>query len=406
MRSLSVMLGFLLFPGAPVSSLKYERPVQLSGNANQQYVIVDETIWKHARPDLADLRLYGGQTEIPYALVTERGSLQNQRTPVPVLQQSTVAGKTQFLMDMSGLAEYEHVDLNLAARNFVAHALVEGQDDPHARNWAALGDSILYDLSKENLGANSVLRLPRSTYKFLRVTIDGPVKPDDVQGATSEAKEEQPAHWRDLSYTPRQEQEGKDTIFTFEIPDAIPIERVEFALDPAQPNFWRKVEIQNGKDRWLGSGEIKRVHLVRAGQKIDSEDYDVSFGSTTQVAGDKIIKVVIHNGDDPPLKLTGIRLQQFERRLYFDTPSATQLMLYYGDKKLDAPVYDYTKLFQKDRAAALARLGEESTNPAYTEPADDRPWSERHPAVLWIAIIAAVLVLATLALRSMRTATA
>jgi hypothetical protein len=40
-------------------------------------------------------------------------------------------------------------------------------------------------------------------------------------------------------------------------------------------------------------------------------------------------------------------------------------------------------------------------NPAYTARADDRPWSERHPAMLWIAMLAAVVVLAALAIRGL-----
>jgi Protein of unknown function (DUF3999) len=406
MKSFAATLAFLLLTGAPASHLKYQRPVQLSSTATQQYFVIDDTIWTHARSDLADLRLYADQTEIAYALVTEKGSLQQERTPVRILQQSTVAGKTQFLIDMSGVAEYDHIDLNLTTENFVAHARVQGEDDLHAKNWATLGDGILYDLSRENLGSNHTLRLTRSTYKFLRVSLDGPIKPEEVQGAISEGKEEEPAHWRNLDGKVRQEQKDKDTIFTFEIPDNIPVERVAFDIDPAQPNFWRKVEIQTDKDRWLGSGEIKRVHLVRAGQKIDSEEHEVNFSGYPDTTRSKAIKVIIHNGDDPPLKLTAARLQQLERRLYFDNPGFVQLMLYYGDRKVEVPVYDYAKLFQRDKAAAAAQLGDESTNPAYTEYADDRPWSERHPVVLWIAILAAVLILATLAVRSMRTATA
>jgi hypothetical protein len=83
-----------------------------------------------------------------------------------------------------------------------------------------------------------------------------------------------------------------------------------------------------------------------------------------------------------------------------------QLTLYYGDEKLSPPVYDYAKLFQQDKAAALADLRPEAANARYTERSDDRPWSERHPVVLWFAIIAAVLGLTAIAVRSVRTATA
>ena len=395
------LLAFALF-GPSLPYFKYERPIQLTG-AGQQYVIVDETIWKHARSDLGDLRIYAGDRETPYSLIVERGSQERERIDVPVLQQSTVAGKTQFLIDMSHLAEYDHVDLKLSTKNFVAHARVEGQDDPHGQNWASLGDSMLYDLSKENLGGNHMLRLPRATYKYLRVTIEGPVKPDEVQGATSEMGEDQPARWRDLSSAPKQEQKGKDTVFTFQVSENVPVERVMFAVDPKQPTFWRKIEIQNEKGEWLGSGEINRIHMTRSGHKIDSEDQNVDFRNNGQNSGLKVIKVIIHNGDDPPLKLTGGSLQQLERRLYFAAPDQAQLKLYDGDQKLEPPVYDYAKLFQRDKAAIVTQLGPEVSNAAYTARPDDRPWSERHPVVLWIAIVAAVVVLGGVALRSLRT---
>jgi hypothetical protein len=403
-KNILCLVAFVLLGRPSLSYFKHQRPVQLSG-AGQHYLAVDETVWKHARSDLGDLRIYAGEIETPYSLVVERGSRERKRTDVPVLQQSTVAGKTQFLIDMSQLAEYDHLDLKLATKNFVAHAWVEGQDDPHGQRWASLGDSILYDLSKENLGGNHMLRLPRATYKYLRVTIDRAVKPEEVQGATSEMGEEQPALWREVSGTPKQEQKDKDTVFTFDVGENVPVERVMFLVEPTQPNFRRKLEIQNEKGAWLGSGEINRIHMLRGGQKIDSDVQNVDFFNNGQESGLKIIKVIIHNGDDPPLKLSAASLQQLERRLYFDAPARAQLTLYYGDEKLEPPVYDYAKLFQRDKAAAAAQLGPEASNAAYTGRPDDRPWSERHPAVLWIAIIAAVAVLGGVALRSIRTTT-
>jgi len=394
-------LLFFFFLGSSASHSKYQRPVRVA-SAGQNYVAVDAALWNRARSDLGDLRLFSGDTEIPYIVVVQRGSFEQERKELTVLQQATVNGKTQFLIDMSGVAEYDHVQLKLATRNFVAHAVVEGQDDPHGSVWAGLGDSILYDLSRENLGSNTMLRLPRATYKYLRVSIDGPVAPRDVLGAVSEMAEESPAVWRDVSGSSTQIQSEKDTVFTFSTSDRVPVDRVTFAVDPSQPNFRRDVEIRDEKDRWIGSGEIERIHMVRAGQKIDSEQLSVSFSGI----GHSQVKVIVRNGDDRPLKFTGSRFQQLERRIYFDAPRESELILYYGDEKLGPPVYDYAKLFQQNKSATAAQLGAESPNTAYTERPDERPWSERHPVVLWIAIIAAVLGLSAVALRSVRTATA
>ena len=152
----------------------------------------------------------------------------------------------------------------------------------------------------------------------------------------------------------------------------------------------------------MGSGELSRVHIVRLGRKIDSECTEIGL----QLTGPATIKVIIHNGDDPPLKISSARLRQFERRIYFDPDpqSSGPVLLYYGDKKLGAPEYDYAKLFQKNPQASAANWGKERINPDLTERPDDRPWSDRHPAVLWIAIIAAVLGLGIMAIRSLRAA--
>ena len=414
MKIAAALLAMMFLAGPSIPYFKYQRPVQAQPGG-QRYIAVDEQTWKNARRDLGDLRLYSGQQEVPYALMVERGSRENDNKEVRVLQQSVVGGKTQFMIDMTDVAEYDHIDLRLATKNFVAHARVEGQDDLHGKDWALLGESILYDLSKENLGGNSVLRLPLSTYKYLRVTIDGPVKPADIVGASSEFRQEQKAVWRDVGGAPTVTElpasaargdssriGRKGTELTFAVPENVPVNRVTFDIDTAQPNFRRSVQVEGDKDAYVGSGEIDRVHMVRQAQKIDTDDYDVSFSAV----GHKEIKVIIDNGDDPPLKIKSARLQQLEHRLYFDAPASGPLTLYYGDEKLDPPVYDYAKLFLLAKDAAPAQLGAEQANAAYTGRPDERPWTEKHPAVLWIAIVAAVLILGAIALRSMKTAVA
>lgn len=414
MKIAAALLATMFLAGPSIPYFKYQRPVQAQPGG-QRYIAVDEQVWKNARRDLGDLRLYNGQQEVPYAPMVESGSRENDNKEVSVLQQSVVGGKTQFLIDMTGVAEYDHIDLRLATKNFVAHARVEGQDDPHGKDWALLGGPILYDLSKENLGGNSVLRLPLSTYKYLRVTIDGPVKPADILGASSEFRQEQKAVWRNVGGAPiftelpagaprgdASRVARKGTELTFTVPENVPVNRVTFEIDPTQQNFRRSVQVEGEKDAYIGSGELDRVHMVRQGQKIDTDDYDVSFSAV----GQKEIKVIIDNGDDPPLKIKSARLQQLEHRLYFDAPASGPLTLYYGDEKLDQPIYDYAKLFLLAKDAAPAQLGAEQANAAYTGRPDERPWTEKHPAVLWIAIVAAVLILGAIAVRSMKTAVA
>jgi hypothetical protein len=401
MRTTVALLAALLTAGSSISYFHYQRQLQALNSSGQHYTVVDETLWQQARPDLDDLRIYLAEKEVPYRLTIEQGSTETEQKQCRVLQPGTVGGRTQFLLDMSSMPEYDRIQLKLGTKNFVAHARVEGQDDPHGAKWATLGTTTLYDLSEERLGHNYTLQLPLTTFRTLRVTVDSPVKPSDVESGTAGITRAQKAVWRDLASEPKQTQQGKHTVLTFSAPANVPVERVVLSIDPAQQNFLRGVEVQRDKGQWIGSGEIRRVHMQRNGQKIDTEQTSLDLRGTTQ--GD--LKIVIDNGDDAPLKITGARLQQYERRIYFDADSGTQPRLYYGDAKLEAPVYDYAKLFQKDANAAQALLAAEEANAAYTGRPDDRPWSERYPAVLWVAIIAAVLILGSIAVRSMKGAT-
>jgi hypothetical protein len=402
MKTTLGLLAALLLAGPSISFLKYQREVQETGSGGQQYVVVDEMLWQHAQPDLNDLRLYSADREIPYALEMERGSSETEQKTIRVLQPALVAGKTQFLMDMSAVQEYDRIALKLATKNFVAHARVEGQDDLHGARWAVLGTTTLYDLSAERLGNNSTLQIPKATYKYLRVTIDSSVRPSDMQGGTAGITRAQKAVWRAIINAPTVAQEGKDTVVSCSIPQNVPVERVVFEIDPTQSNFRREIEVQGDRGQWFGSGEISRIHVHRGGQKVDVEQTSLDIRRT----GPGSLKAIIHNGDDLPLKITGALLQQYERRIYFDSSSGAQYRLYYGDDKSGAPVYDYFKLFQHDPSAGQVRLSAEEANAAYIGRPDERPWSERHPAVLWVAILAAVLMLGGIALRSMRSVTA
>ena len=400
MRTSWRVLAISLIAGSSISYFKYERPVAAANSSGQHYVLVDETVWKHVRADLTDLRLYSAEKEIPYVNTIEIGGSESEQRAVRILQPGILGGKTQFLLDMSGAAEYDRVELKLATRNFVAHARVDGQDDPHGNEWSTLGTTTLYDLREEKLGHNSTLQIPPSAYKYLRVTVDGVVKPAEVQSASAGATRAEKASWRDVRGEPKQEQSGKDTVFTFSISENVPVERVIFAIDPGQRNFRRGVEVQDEKGQLIGGGEVSRIHMQRNGQKIDVEEPQLAM----RLVGPGTYRVLIRSGDDAPLKITGAQLQQYERRIYFDSDAGTSLRLYYGDDKLGSPVYDYRNLFQKDPNSSPLQLEPEVLNAAYTGRPDERPWSERYPAVLWAAIIAAVAILGAVAVRSIKSA--
>jgi len=85
MKIAAILLAAAVVAGPAIPYFKYQRPVQAEPNG-QRFLAVDEQIWKNGRPDLGDLRLYSGQQEVPYALMVERGSRENDNKNVWLLK--------------------------------------------------------------------------------------------------------------------------------------------------------------------------------------------------------------------------------------------------------------------------------------------------------------------------------
>jgi len=218
-----------------------------------------------------------------------------------------------------------------------------------------------------------------------------------VLGASVADIEEQKAQWTPLEVQLKIDQDGKRTVLTWDTLADVPVDRVVLLVDPADVNFRRDVQV-TAQSNMVGRGEIHRIRMKRDGREVDSEDLTLSMGGIHAPR----YKLTVENGDDPPLRILGVQVYSTERRVYFDPRGNSTLRLYYGDGRLAAPTYDYAKLFQEPETAFRTELGPGTHNSAYTGRPDERPWTDKHPAVLWIAMILAVAGLAGVALRGLK----
>jgi hypothetical protein len=402
------MLAVLGVASPPVPSISYftnVRDIRVTQPSLQNYFAVDEEIWSRARPDLADLRIYDGEAQVQYALSELRGGTSSQEEPARILNLGSVGGHTEFDLDMldanrGQVAEYDRIRLNLDAKDFVVTALVSGSNELGSKTATQLPPATLYDFTREELGSNPVLKLPPSTFRYLHVKLSAGILPAQVKGASVYNLQETKAVWSSVGSCGAPSQLARTTVLSCNAPLHVPVDRVRFEVDPKQVNFRRTVALSDVGDHLYGTGgDITRVRMNRGGTAVVSEELDVPI--TGKRSGE--LKITLDNGDNPPLAISGVQLLSVERRVYFDPQGKSELKLYYGDDKLGSPVYDYARFFKADPVAAKADLGPGSHNLAYEGRPDDRPWSERHKTVLWLAMLLAVIVLAALAIRGLKT---
>lgn len=392
------LLVFVVAPEADPRYFGFVRDVQIPQADRQNFLVLDADVFAHSREDLADLRLYDGDRQVPYKLSEARGGSISEEREVRILNLAAVGDHTEFDLDMQGAPEYDNIRLSMNAKDFVVRALVEGRDSLSggtAAPWPA--PSTLYDFSAEKLGSNFIIKLPTWSFRYVHVKLSHGITPQQVQGATVSNRQEKRALYISAGSCKPIEPQPHQTRWRCALAQNVPLDRIVFDVDPHQVNFRRLVSVLDDHEVQVGNGEVSRIRTRRDGTEVVAEQLAVRMGGVCCPQ----VTVVIENGDDAPLGISGVQPQSFQRRLYFEPGGRSTLRLYYGDAKLGAPVYDYAKMFREVEDAAPASLGATMPSPAYTPRPDDRPWSERHPAVLWIAMLAVIVVLAVLAIRGL-----
>lgn len=391
---------------------RYQRTIQdLPPAARQTCFAIDPGLFAHAAPQLADLRLYHGTVETPYALrlVAPALDVDQQLTPLNLGRRG---GQTVFDAAMPpGI--YRDVQLAIAGQNFIATVEVSGSQAQDERTQTHIGSYTIFDLRREKLGRSTVLHLPLSNFRFLHFRVEGPLAPDSVLGITVLRSAPGEPKYLTVAADSRFTQQGHDSVIEFNVPAHTPVDRVVFVPAPGAGEFSRDVQIsvrQAKPPRAIDSeepqapaqafGNLLRIHRFADGHPINEERLSVNAPFIAPSGAATRWTVTVKNGDDTPVPISSVRLEMMEREICFPSAAASGYTLYYGDSALAPPQYDYATLFTRQPSAALATTGPELPNPQYQPRPDSRPFTDRHPLLLWTALVLVILLLAAIALRS------
>ena len=406
-----LLLLTLVAASPEIHYFRYERAIEnASQKTGQTCVALESGIFAHAASQLADLRLYHDGNESPYVIRTASLTVGAEKSIAP-LNLGAQAGQTVFDAELPD-THYSDLQLDVMAQNFIATVTVTGRRTKDSNAETKLGAYTIFDLTRQRLGRSTVLHLPESDFPFLHFRINGPLTPENVKGLSVERLPASPPAYLTIAESKQVTQKGHSSILEFTVPAHVPVDRIAFTPGASPALFSRDVSISvvamhsaPATDRTeppqpvVTSGNLLRLHSNQAGHRIDEERLaidapEVDFESPAKWT------ITIDNGDDAPLTFASVRLQMLERTLCFEAGANTGYALYYGDSALSAPRYDYATLFATQANASPATAGPEQPNPAYQSRPDERPFTEKHPALLWMALIAVVALLGIIALRS------
>jgi hypothetical protein len=164
-----------------------------------------------------------------------------------------------------------------------------------------------------------------------------------------------------------------------------------------------KVSVSDDGETWeeVGRSLVYRLLHREDGDGTQRESLQAEF----PVGGSsRFWRVAVLNGDDAPIEDLQVTLLRRFRSVVFRPQAGLTFRLLYGHPRANDPSYELRHLLDPDQmdAAPLGALGAEEENSGFVS---SEPFSERHPMLLWIALALSVLVLAGMAVKSLRRGT-
>jgi hypothetical protein len=410
------VLSLLLAEHAVQPAFHYERPVELaSAPAAETCVVLPADLLSHAAPQLQDLRVMAGGREVAYLARISTDAGTEVARPQQILNLGQQNGAVSFDVEMRE-PRYSRVLLRMGRSHFSVLIRVTGTQRPGERG-VSFPEIAYSSNADEDEPQQRLISLPESNFRYLHFEIRTlalePVMPQDIAGVDVLVAKAEPARYLQVAVAGQPVEKPHATVYEFALPPNVPVDRLSFTSDDPNAIFSRTADLERYPAPGSNTAQPDETHpeLPRQSEGISLShapprkgDAASGIGSIELALGTvryaSTIKLTIQNGDDAPLALHAISLQMRERQVCFLRKPGTSYVLRYGDPALGAPEYDLSPLQAALSNASLSTLGPER---ALTPEANRKiPFTERHPVLLWIALILVVGTLGFVALRSAR----
>ena len=414
-RILCVMM--LLGPAGPTPALaqleeawahwRYLRSIELAPVAESQLVRVDLPIELYGvtQSSLADLRVIRDDgSEVPFVLYARVGKEEREWRPAEIADLGFVPGAhTEIVIDVgSDHDAHNALEIQTGVNEFFVWVDVAGSDD--AEHWRILNEKAPIYRYADTREGNTVVTYPESETRWLRVRVLDSERRFAVYGCRVAYQLVELPELAGLPGTMRFDPAGAPQESRWQMDlgvENVPASSVRF--EAVQPEFHRTVQvhIRGEETDWeeVGRGDIYRYAAPPS--EGDQPEMRTALQVRFAEARARYWRVSVLNRNDLPIAGLAFQLEGTPRHVVFRQEPGATYRLVYGHPRTAGPEYDLPRLIPREEleAALAVGLGDESVNTAYQSP---EPWTERHPALLWLALVVAVAVLGMLTLRALR----
>jgi Protein of unknown function (DUF3999) len=360
-------------------------------------------IYAHCQPGCEDVRIVNSSGEgVPYVAEDRRVPRNVEEHAARVIENSFVAGQyTQVVGDLGeGHASYDRVKVATSRPDFIVWAEVALSDD--AKTWRVVeARAPIARFRSRTVDGTQTIPFQGLSSRYIRVRIADPSAQFPVSGiGVVHEESSQAAQTREVAAAFNEEKSTDPTESIWRTTLASlhqPISELQIATDTRE--FYRAVRISGSSDgqewSYWGSGVVYRYAQGDQTRELLGVDFP-------EATGNKLVRVEVINGNDEALANLHLALKAVPRTLAFKQLAGQQYRLVYGNEKALEPQYDLGHYFDSGPTKPVYRilaLGPEEETANYRDP---RPFTERHPELLWCALAAAILLIGLTAIKALR----
>ncbi|WP_151734080.1 hypothetical protein [Paenibacillus tengchongensis] len=345
--------------GSAAAEWSYTKPVESTDGAAYAEFYLDEQVYAAAAADLRDLRIADSSGKfIPFYIesLVETSEEQTTTYSSTLIHQAQKNGDTTFDYEVTPLAEHvdiqgNRVEFELPGEDFLLHVQLFGSYDGLA--WEPVTNGDLYRAGGREQNSLELGGSYKFAYYRLVAEKNAASLPFPVMTLLQSSRLSGAEYFRRRQEAQFEIEEAeRQTVITVHNPDRL---RISALLLESGGSFARRFELYDGAGGRIpvtGSGELYRLDFK-----------DTEIVSTTilpaEAASASTLRVVIHNQDDAPIPLTGIRLEYLVDRIVFAAGESGPYRLLYGNPEAAAPQYDIVqfKAYIAAEAKTPARLG-------------------------------------------------
>ena len=364
-------------------------------------------VFEQARRDLTDLRIYAPDgTTVPFALHILSPKSVSDVIPANEFNRSEPEeGVHELTLELQrDSIEHNEVVVETSGINFRRFVLISGS--PDGKDWKTLvSGNVLHYTDGEQTLINKAFHYPNSRHRYLKVQ----VTPDPQIGDGKDAFTFQSVsvvRQLDLPGTsvtteatvgtrePTRHYGAPGSRWILDFGASVPCDRLEVAVQDEE--FARDVSLEAESLNALGQPTFYPVYINEnsAWQRRRGESV-VPIVLTFLEFQSRRLRLTVVDYRNKPLTLSSVRGSAAARQIIFEQPDAAKLplKLYFGNQDAETANYDFARNLPEALPVVPVRatLSSAESNPQYIP--SPKAFTERFPALIYIALGSVSLVL-------------